>query len=66
MSDEADKTRAVGDLATDVLEAAYGLRDALEAAEVGHHGMVPDRRELEVRVRAILAQAGWDISRRPA
>lgn len=65
MGDEKSDASAVGDLATDVLEAAYGLRDALEAAEVGHRGIVPDRRELEVRVRAILAQAGWDIARRP-
>ncbi len=42
MSDGMSDANAVGSIATELREAAYVLRDAIERAEAGHRGLTVD------------------------
>jgi len=60
MSDGMSDANAVGKLAVDLREAAYVLRDAIDAALNGHRGMSPPICET---VNAILKTSGYHLTK---
>ena len=62
MSDGMSDAAAVGRLGNAVVDAAYGLRDALKAADAGHRGVSVDALE---DINRVLRDAGYELRRLP-
>lgn len=60
MSGGMEDASAIGELATELREAAYQMRDAIKAANAGHRGWAIDSQH---EVNEILLPSGWKIVR---
>lgn len=63
MSGGQQEAAALGELSSELREAAFKMRDAVKDAEAGHRGMAIDVQET---VNEILLPSGWKLVRAEA